>query len=83
MSGRTDFMNKKLTLELDPKLMDRIRAQCKGDEKSVREFIAQAIEQKLDGISSNKNEPNASDLEEYLKKGQAGSRTYGVKGQGW
>jgi hypothetical protein len=76
-------MNKKLTLELDQKLMDRIRAQCQGDEKAIREFIAQAIEHELDRISSNKSEPTPGDLEDYLKKGHTGSRTYGVKGQGW
>ena len=72
-------MNKKLTLSLDPKTYDRLLALCQGDENNLAPRAAQILAKHLTPDPA----PGPADLEEYLKNSSSGSRTYGVKGQGW
>ena len=51
------------------------------DEQGLKNFIINALRNHLKTINSSPEKKN--DLESYLKKGISGSRTYGVKGQGW
>ena len=74
-------MSKQLILDIDQNLYQLLENRFKDDEQALKEFIIDAIQIQLkstDSISEKKD-----DLESYLKKGLSGSRTYGVKGQGW
>ena len=57
------------------------RLKQKDDEQGLKNFIINALRNHLKTINSSPEKKN--DLESYLKKGISGSRTYGVKGQGW
>ena len=80
-----------LKLTLDEKTYKRLYSLCGGDEKAMQEFAARAIADRLAKNSDEKNSqkpgnpdmPDNPDLEDYLKSGKPGSRSYGIKGQGW
>ncbi|MFQ5449176.1 MAG: hypothetical protein ACE5E9_01025 [Nitrospinaceae bacterium] len=76
-------MKKKFTIELDQKLYQRLHDHFKGNEKALKEFVARALENQLAESTGSKPGPGTESLEDYLKKGKPGSRSYGVKGQGW
>ena len=74
-------MPKKLTLNIEPDLYQRLENRFKEDEQGLNQFIIDAIRNQL---SDPARLPDGEDgLENYLQKGSSGSRTYGVKGQGW
>ncbi len=74
-------MSKRVTLNIDPGLYQHLEQRFKGDEQGLQQFIIEAIRKQLMGPPPL---PEKKDnLESYLKKGSSGSRTYGVKGQGW
>ena len=75
-------MSKKVTLNIDPDLYQRLERRFKADEERLKQFIINAIRSQLD-TSETPKQGKKDDLGEYLQKGSAGSRTYGVKGQGW
>jgi len=74
-------MQKKLILNLDEKVYQRLLNHCRGDENALQEYVAKIL------ATHKQEEDTAPDinkgLEDYLKKGNAGSRSYGIKGQGW
>jgi len=68
-------------IELDGQLFHQLKELCKGDENLMKEYIKKALKDRI----NKENHPHSSkdSLENYLSKGQLGSRNYGVKGQGW
>jgi hypothetical protein len=77
-------MKKKLTLNLDEKAYQRLLKKFQGDEKALQEYVNKVLEN-LDPEFENKPEEGEikKGLEDYLNKGSAGTRSYGIKGQGW
>ena len=70
-----------MTLNIDPDLYKQLEERFKDDEQEINQFIIDAIKNQL---KASKLPPEKEDdLESYLQKGSSGSRTYGVKGQGW
>ena len=74
-------MPKRVTLNIEPELYQRLENRFKDDEQGLNQFIIGAIRNQLENPAPLPDEKN--DLENYLQKGSSGSRTYGVKGQGW
>jgi len=74
-------MSKRVTLNIDPDLYQHLEQRFKDDEQGLQQFIIEAIRKQLTGPPPLPKKKD--DLESYLKKGSSGSRTYGVKGQGW
>ena len=74
-------MSKNITFSIDPDLYQHLEQRFKEDEQGLNQFIIDAIKNQLK--ASNLPPEKEDDLESYLKKGSSGSRTYGVKGQGW
>ena len=72
-------MQKKVTINIESDLYERLESHFKDDEQGMIQFINEAIRKQLPVPSPNEKD----DLENYLKKGSSGSRTYGIKGQGW
>ncbi len=74
-------MSKRVTLNIDPDLYQHLEQRFKGDEQRLQQFIIEAIRKQLtDPLPFPEKK---DDLESYLKSGSSGSRTYGIKGQGW
>jgi hypothetical protein len=74
-------MSKKVVLNIDPDLYQQLEQRFKGDEQGLNQFIIEAIKNQL--IASDSEPKQEDDLNSYLQKGSPGSRTYGIKGQGW
>jgi len=74
-------MPKKLTLNIEPDLYQLLENRFKEDEQGLNQFIIDAIRTQLSDPAHLPDEKDG--LENYLQKGSSGSRTYGVKGQGW
>jgi len=74
-------MLKNLTLNIEPDLYQRLENRFKEDEQGLNQFIIDAIRNQLSDPDRLPDEKDG--LENYLQKGSSGSRTYGVKGQGW
>ena len=76
-------MTRKLQIEIEDEIFRHLNDFCKGDENVMQDFIAHTLKEKFNKIKSNVSSEEKDSLESYLKKGQSGSRNYGVKGQGW
>jgi hypothetical protein len=76
-------MSKELPLKMDAELYQRLVNRFKDNEQEMNRFIVDAIKSQLYEASTDTTADNNDDLESYLQKGSAGSRTYGIKGQGW
>mgnify|MGYP001490011254 FL=1 len=74
-------MGQNLKIELDDQVFRQLKELCKGDENKMKEYIKKALKNRLNQENLS-NSPKDS-LDSYLSKGKAGSRNYGVKGQGW
>ena len=74
-------MSKRVILNIEPDLYQRLENRFKEDEQGLNQFIIDAIRNQLSDPAQLPDEKDG--LETYLKKGASGSRTYGVKGQGW
>ncbi|MAX17283.1 MAG: hypothetical protein CMH73_03800 [Nitrospina sp.] len=74
-------MSKKITFDIDKNIFQLLELRFKDDEQGLNNFIIDAIRIHLKSTSLSEEKNN--DLEDYLKKGLSGSRTYGIKGQGW
>ena len=70
-----------LKIELDEQVFKQLKELCKDDENKMKEYIKKALKNRLNQENLS-NSPKDS-LDSYLSKGKAGSRNYGVKGQGW
>tara|TARA_Y100001960_G_C14439871_1_gene711947 strand:+ start:106 stop:327 length:222 start_codon:yes stop_codon:yes gene_type:complete len=71
-----------IKLKVDPALHRILKEHFKNDEQKLMQFINEAIRIQLQNFKNDFIEKE-DELESYLKKGEPGSRTYGVKGQGW
>jgi len=74
-------MSQGLKIELDEQVFKQLKELCKDDENKMKEYIKKALKNRLNQENLS-NSPKDS-LDSYLSKGKAGSRNYGVKGQGW
>ncbi len=77
-------MKKKLSIDLDEKIYQRLLEQFQGDENALREYAARILENhNHDFGDAPESDKIKKGLEDYLNKGSAGTRSYGIKGQGW
>ena len=76
-------MIRDFNIKLEDKLYQQLKELCKGEENAMREYILQILKESLNQNDLNQLSKDKTSLESYLKKGQRGSRNYGVKGQGW
>ena len=52
-------------------------------EYFAKKTLANEIEKERLHLNKAKKKSTDDDLENYLKSGKSGSRSYGIKGQGW
>ena len=73
-----------LKLELDEDTYQYLKTKFKGDEKAMSDFVNKILTHELAKARNKKSTTdNNDDLKNYLKSGKSGSRSYGIKGQGW
>lgn len=76
-----------IKLELGDETYQHLKDMFKGDEKAMHDFVIKILTDELAKFSNDKNTAGADkktpDLADYLKSGKSGSRSYGIKGQGW
>ncbi|MFT4577466.1 MAG: hypothetical protein ACI9UO_000279 [Nitrospinales bacterium] len=77
-------MRKKINIELEDEIFQKLHTLCKGDDEAIEKYIIQAIKHQVSQDYHSDTSGGKESLEDYLNKGQSsGSRNYGVKGQGW
>lgn len=77
-------MKKKLTLNLDEKVYHRLLDKFQGDENALQEYAVKVLENHSPEFENKPEEGEIKKgLEDYLNKGSTGTRSYGIKGQGW
>jgi hypothetical protein len=76
-------MSKKVSLNIESDLYQRLENRFKGDEQGLKQFIIEAIRKQLPDLPADSLPKEKDNLEDYLKNSTSGSRTYGIKGQGW
>ena len=76
-----------IKLKLDDATFQYLKDRFDGDVNLIEDFIKKMLSKEIKKIRLDPNDldkKNTSDnLENYLKSGKSGSRSYGVKGQGW
>jgi len=76
-----------IKLKLDDATYQYLKNRFDGDVNLIEDFIKKMLSKEIKKIRLDPNDldkKNTSDnLENYLKSGKSGSRSYGVKGQGW
>ena len=76
-----------LKLKLDDETYQYLKAKFGGDINAMEDFVKKTLSKEIERerLDSNKVEKKSIDdnLENYLKSGKSGSRSYGIKGQGW
>ena len=76
-----------LKLKLDDETYQYLKVEFGGDINAMEDFVKKILSneiknKRLDPTEAEKK--NIDDkLENYLKSGKSGSRSYGIKGQGW
>ena len=76
-----------LKLKLDDETYQYLKVKFGGDINAMEDFVKKILSneiknKRLDSTEAEKK--NIDDkLENYLKSGKSGSRSYGIKGQGW
>ena len=76
-----------LKLKLDDDTYQYLKDKFDGDINAIEDFVKKILSneiknKRLDLTKAEKK--NIDDkLENYLKSGKSGSRSYGIKGQGW
>ena len=76
-------MKRKLNIEIENEIFQKLHILCKGDDNAIKEYINQAIKNHVSQNDSSGSSENNESLEDYLNTGKSGSRNYGAKGQGW
>ena len=76
-----------LKLKLDDDTYQYLKDKFDGDMNAIEDFVKKTLSKEikkthLDPNDSEKKNIN-DNLENYLKSGKSGSRSYGIKGQGW
>ena len=76
-----------LKLKLDDDTYQYLKDKFDGDINAIEDFVKKTLSKE---IKKKRFDPNDSEkkniddnLENYLKSGKSGSRSYGIKGQGW
>ena len=76
-----------LKLKLDDDTYQYLKDKFDGDINAIEDFVNKTLSKE---IKKKRFDPNDSEkkniddnLENYLKPGKTGSRSYGIKGQGW
>ena len=78
-----NYLKLKLDDDTYQYLKDKFDVDINAIEDFVKKTLSKEIEKKrLDPNDSEKKNIN-DNLENYLKSGKSGSRSYGIKGQGW
>ena len=76
-----------LKLKLDKNTYQSLKLMFDGDIKAMEDFAKKTLTKEIERarLDSNKVEKKSIDdnLENYLKSGKSGPRSYGIKGQGW
>ena len=76
-------MPRKFQIQLEDGLFHQLNKLCNGDESIMQDYIVHTLREKFDQSNDKKSSGKKDNLEDYLIKGQSGSRNYGIKGQGW
>ena len=82
-----------LKLKLDKDTYQYLKLKFNGDVNEMEDFAKNILTQQVDKERLKKNKDkdkdkdkeniNNENLEKYLKSSKPGSRSYGIKGQGW
>mgnify|MGYP003984426799 FL=1 len=76
-----------IKLELDEATYQHIKSKFNNDKKAMSSYVTELLTAKIKNDSLNNEKVNTksrtNDLKDYLESGESGSRSYGIKGQGW
>jgi len=76
-----------LKLKLDDDTYQYLKVKFDGDINAIEDFVKKILSKEIEKIRLDPNDlekKNINDnLKNYLKSGKSGSRSYGIKGQGW
>ena len=75
-----------LKLKLDDEIYQYLKVKFDGDINAMEDFAKKTLSNEIRKtlLDPNDAEKNINDNgENYLKSGKSGSRSYGIKGQGW
>jgi len=76
-----------LKLKLDDDTYQYLKDKFDGDINAIEDFVKKTLSKEIEKTRLDPNDlekKNINDnLENYLKSGKSGSRSYGIKGQGW
>ena len=76
-----------LKLKLDDDTYQYLKDKFDGDINAIEDFVKKTLSKEIKKTRLDPNDlekKNINDnLENYLKSGKSGSRSYGIKGQGW
>jgi hypothetical protein len=76
-----------LKLNLDKDTYQQLRIKFNDDIKAMENFAKKIITNEIKksnmGLGKEEKKNNEESLENYLKSSKTGSRSYGIKGQGW
>ena len=76
-----------LKLKLDDDTYQYLKDKFDGDINAIEDFVKKTLSKEIEKTRLDPNDSekkNINDnLEKYLKSGKSGSRSYGIKGQGW
>ena len=76
-----------LKLKLDDDTYQYLKDKFDGDINAIEDFVKKTLSKEIEKKRLDSNDlekKNINDnLENYLKSGKSGSRSYGIKGQGW
>ena len=76
-----------LKLKLDDDTYQYLKDKFDGDINAIEDFVKKILSKEIEKIRLDPNDlekKNINDnLKNYLKSGKSGSRSYGIKGQGW
>ena len=76
-----------IKLELDDATYQHIKSKFNNDKKAMSTYVINLLTEKVKTDSLNSEMTNiknrTNDLKDYLESGESGSRSYGIKGQGW
>ena len=76
-----------LKLKLDDETYQYLKVKFGGDINAMEDFVKKILSNEIKNMRLDPTEAekkNIDDkLENYLKSGKSGSRSYGIEGQGW
>lgn len=76
-----------IKLEFDDATYQYIKSKFNNDKKAMSAYVQKLLTEQIKNDSLNNEKVNTksrtNDLKDYLESGESGSRSYGIKGQGW